>query len=86
MYGDNGRFRYDLRNSDRLVTDYQYEGAIGGKTGYTPAAGHCLVGAATRDGHTFIAVVLHTDSDTNDASAVEARKLLDLGFNQVSWQ
>jgi D-alanyl-D-alanine carboxypeptidase (penicillin-binding protein 5/6) len=85
VYSENGYYRYDLRNSNRLVADYQYPGSIGGKTGFTNAAGHCLISAAKRDGSTFVAVILHTISETNEASAVEARKLLENGFRLTRW-
>jgi D-alanyl-D-alanine carboxypeptidase (penicillin-binding protein 5/6) len=74
-----------LKNSNRLVGEYQYPGAIGVKTGYVPEAGHCLVSAAKRDGHTLIGVVLHTYADTATASADESRKLLDWGFSNTKW-
>lgn len=75
-----------LKNSNRLVAEYQYPGAIGVKTGFMPEAGHCLVGAAKRDGHTLIAVVLSTYLDTPSASADEARRLLDWGFANIEWK
>lgn len=77
---------HELKQSNRLVAEYQYPGAIGVKTGYMPEAGHCLVGAATRDGHTLVAIVLNTYLDTPSASADEARRLLDWGFQNVRWQ
>lgn len=77
---------HELKNSNRLVAEYQYPGAIGVKTGYMPESGHCLVGAAKRNGHTLIAIVLSTYSDTASASADEARRLLDWGFNNVEWK
>lgn len=77
---------HELKQSNRLVAEYQYAGAIGVKTGYMPEAGHCLVGAATRDGHTLVAIVLNTYLDTPSASADEARRLLDWGFANVRWQ
>lgn len=75
-----------LDNSNRLVNQYQYPGAIGVKTGYMPEAGHCLVGAAQRGGHSLIAVVLNTYADTPSASADEAKRLLDWGFANIVWQ
>ncbi len=75
-----------LENSNRLVNQWDYPGAIGVKTGYMDEAGHCLVGAAKRDGHTLIAVVLMTLSNTADASAIEARNLLDWGWANVDWE
>ena len=82
----SGTIVHVLHNSDRLVSDYQYQGSLGGKTGFTPAAGHCLMSSAMRDGHTLIAVVLNTDSSAADASALAAKKLLDWGFSGVTWQ
>lgn len=77
---------HDLRNSNRLVAEYKYPGAIGVKTGYMPEAGHCLVGAARRNGHTLISVVLNTNLDTPSASADESRKLLEWGFDAFEWK
>ena len=81
-----GWYRHDLRNSDRLIADAPLEGTIGGKTGFTLGAGHCLVSAAKRGGHTLVAVILNTDLSDVDASAREARKLLEYGFSSVTWQ
>ncbi len=75
-----------LKNSNRLVDEYQYPGAIGVKTGFMPEASHCLVGAAERNGHGLIVVILGTYQDTASASADEARKLLDWGFDNVIWK
>ena len=43
-----------------------YDGAIGVKTGFTRAAGRCLVSAADRNGRTIIAVTLNDPNDWND--------------------
>lgn len=76
---------HELTQSNRLVAEYDYPGAIGVKTGYMPEAGHCLVGAAERDGHTLISIVLSTYADTAPASADESKRLLDWGFKNVEW-
>jgi len=77
---------YELKNSNRLTTgEIPLEGNIGGKTGNTPAAGHALVSAATRNGTTLICVILKTDSDSKSASAEEARKLLNWGFDSFAF-
>lgn len=54
-----------LHNSNALICDdsiygkgYLYSGASGVKTGYTRAAGYCLVSTAERDGISLVAVVL----------------------------
>lgn len=52
-----------------------YPGAIGVKTGMTNGAGNCLVGAATRDGRTFIVVSMSSQNPTADNVA-----LLDWAF------
>lgn len=76
---------HSVKQSNRLISE-NYLGAIGVKTGFTPEAGHCLVGAATRDGHTLISIVLNTFSTTPDASAIESKRLLDWGFQNTEWQ
>lgn len=65
-----------LENTNELLG--AYPGCIGVKTGYTKAAGDCLVAAAERDGVTLIAVLLHSD-----ARWQEAAQLMDYGFHQV---
>ncbi len=52
-----------LRNSHKMINPYDtakylYEGCIGGKTGYTDAAGNTLVTFAERNGMTLVCVVL----------------------------
>jgi len=81
-----GTIWHELKNSNRLVAEYQYPGAIGVKTGYMPEAGHVLVSAARRNGHTLVGVIINTFADTAPASADESRKLLDWGFGNVTWQ
>ena len=62
-----------LENKNRLLSTY--EGATGGKTGYTSKAGRCLVFSAERDGLELIGCVLncYTWFDT-------AEVMLDYGF------
>ncbi|OQB06118.1 MAG: D-alanyl-D-alanine carboxypeptidase DacB precursor [bacterium ADurb.Bin212] len=81
-----GTISHPLENSNRLVGEFDYIGAIGVKTGYTPVAGHCLVSAVEREGHTLIGVVLNTYSDTATASALESRKLMDWGWQNIEWR
>jgi D-alanyl-D-alanine carboxypeptidase len=80
-----GKIKYQLRNSNRLVREWNYSGAIGVKTGYMPEASHTLIGAVRRDGHTLISVVLYTLADTVSASAEESKKLFDWGFKYTRW-
>lgn len=62
-----------LNNKNKLLATY--EGATGIKTGYTKAAGRCLVFGAKRDGLELIGVVLNC-CDWFD----EAARLMDLAF------
>lgn len=55
-------------NHNRLLS--MYEDAIGVKTGYTKAAGRCLVSAAERNGRTLVAVTLNDPDDWNDHVAL----------------
>jgi serine-type D-Ala-D-Ala carboxypeptidase (penicillin-binding protein 5/6) len=55
---------------------HSYRGANGVKTGYTHAAGWCLVSSATRHGRKLIAVVLDSPNIYGDT-----RQLLNLGFS-----
>jgi D-alanyl-D-alanine carboxypeptidase (penicillin-binding protein 5/6) len=56
-----------------------FEGANGIKTGYTQAAGDCLVASATRNGHTLIAVLYNDDDRWVDAPA-----LMNYGFRRIA--
>ncbi len=62
-----------LNNKNRLLSTY--EGATGIKTGYTKAAGRCLVFGAERNGMSIIGVVLNC-YDWFD----EAARLMDIAF------
>jgi len=59
---------------------WTYPDAIGIKTGSTYLAGDCLAAAATRKGHTLIAVVLGARGD----QFAEGGRLLDWGFHRLS--
>lgn len=61
-----------------------YPYGIGIKTGYTSAAGHCFVGAAEKDGITFISVVLHCSGDAGNYRYCwrDTRRLMEYGFSQ----
>lgn len=81
-----GTLSHELKNSNRLVGEWAYPGAIGVKTGFTPEAGHNLVGAAERDGHRLVAVVLNTYDSDASASARVARDLLDFAWRSIRWE
>lgn len=62
-------------NHNRLL--WRYAGADGVKTGYTRAAGRCLVASASRDGVRLIAVVLDSPDHYRDTI-----RLLNYGFGR----
>ncbi len=64
-------------NHNRLLR--RYDGCIGVKTGYTKAAGRCLVSCAERNGLRLICVTLSDPKDWTDHAA-----LYDWGFSE--WQ
>ena len=72
---------YALTNKNRLLSSY--EGALGIKTGFTGKAGHCFVGAASRDGVTLISVVLASGWGTKgkENKWSDTQKILDYGFD-----
>ncbi|NLT57624.1 MAG: D-alanyl-D-alanine carboxypeptidase [Clostridiales bacterium] len=70
---DEGRTAKYLTSKNKMLL--HYPGALGGKTGYTKAAGRSLVTAARRDGVTLIAVTINDPDDWRDHTA-----LLDEGF------
>jgi len=66
----------DLYNENRILT--LVDGGNGVKTGYTEAAGRCLVSGAKRGNVQIIAVVLDSEYMWDDSTA-----LLEYGFKQI---
>ncbi|HSZ12970.1 MAG TPA: hypothetical protein VK790_02925 [Solirubrobacteraceae bacterium] len=69
-----------LYNNNPLLI-YKYPGVTGMKTGQTEAAGRCLVATAERHGVRLGAIVLNSQEP-----GIQARQLLDLGFEDVYHQ
>lgn len=65
-------------NTNKLLTDYYYEGCDGFKTGTITEAGYCLSATAVRDGRRIIAVVMKSDNDAHRHTDTAA--ILDYGF------
>jgi D-alanyl-D-alanine carboxypeptidase len=63
-------------NHNKLIK--LYDGCIGVKTGFTKKCGRCLVGAAERDGLSFITVTIDAPSDWNDHAL-----MLDFGYDTL---
>jgi len=71
---DNNEWGRGLRNHNKLL--WSYEDITGGKTGYTKAAGRCLLASARKGDREVIAVVLNCPDDW-----LEVRNLLNYGLN-----
>lgn len=74
VYYGNPPYRRVLTNHNKLLSTY--DGVNGVKTGFTKAAGRCLVSSAQRDGIELIVVTLNAPDDWNDHA-----ELLDYGFS-----
>ena len=68
----------DIRQSNRNTLLFRDRNVDGMKTGWTDAAGYCLVASAERDGMRLISVVMGTASE--EARAIQTQKLLTYGF------
>ena len=68
----------DIRQPNRNKLLWRDKTVDGMKTGYTDAAGYCLVASAKRDGMRLISVVLGTKDE--EARARESQKLLSYAF------
>lgn len=69
-------------NKHGLITgEYPYEGILGGKTGYTDAAGQTLVTGCERDGMRLICVVMKEDSPAQFEDTIT---LFDYGYQNFT--
>ncbi len=88
-----------LENSNALIntasiygSDYFYEYASGVKTGYTRAAGSCLISTAEKDGVRLLGVVMGSTCPLNDPNRkdygnfVDSLSLYNWGFANFSYQ
>ena len=89
----------EYHNSNSLISSqsvyggnrYLYSGAAGVKTGYTRAAGYCLISTAEREGLHFLAVVMGCDGWLNAhiedyLNFEDTIKLYDWGFTDFSYR
>ena len=86
----------ELKNSNALISPdgiygpgYLYEGAHGIKTGYTRAAGYCLISTAERDDMRLLGIVMGCDgpylSDTDERKNFsDSAKLYDWAFSNFT--
>lgn len=71
-------------NENKLVqkqSRYYYDGALGGKTGYTIQSLHSYVATATRNGHKLIVALIH---DKNKTFFPDSISLFNYGFNNFT--
>ena len=78
LYAEREFTYNDIRQSNRNTLLFRDRNVDGMKTGWTDAAGYCLVASAERDGMRLISVVMGTASE--EARAIETQKLLTYGF------
>ena len=69
-----GESRKTIANKNKIL--FRYEGGNGIKTGYTRAAGRCLVAAAERNGIQLVSAVLNVPDMFG-----ECERLMDYGFS-----
>src|ERR1700677_834270 len=72
---------YQVENDNQLL--YKYQGALGGKTGYTDDAGQTFVGAANHNGRRLMVVLMHGTRQPI-APWEQAAHLLDYGFSTAA--
>lgn len=77
--GEGKAYPRVLTNHNKLLK--MYDGCIGVKTGFTKAAGRCLVSSAERDGMTLVCVTLNAPDDWNDHTF-----MLNYGFENYKLQ
>ena len=78
----SGHLAYRWTNLNPLIG--RYPGAIGIKTGYTRAAGQCLLFEATRNGHSVIGITLHSPGSISPISPADATRILNWAFGHLT--
>ena len=84
-----------LYTTNYLISSYRtsyylYQGASGIKTGFTSAAGYCLISSAARGDRSLLSVVLGATRITEEDGTIitksftETKRLFDHGFNDFS--
>lgn len=72
----------------KTSSKYYYKYTTGAKTGYTDAAGNCIIATAKKDDVELIAVILHDDKteDGTSTRAIDCKTLFEYGFNNFSFK
>ncbi len=74
--------RYLANHHKFIKGDIDFDGAIGGKTGYTSKALYTLVTFAQRDGLTLISIIMHCDSIEHEYA--DTSRILNYAFDNFS--
>ncbi len=83
---------YSTNNRLQISTSiYYYSYVSGGKSGATEEAGYCTVATATKDGYTYLAVVLRGEAKTSGSvttnySMLDAKTLFKWAFNNIKFK
>ena len=84
------RYIYNRNRMIRRVEneeDYFYKGTLGLSSGSTPEGGNCVVAAASRDGLSYLVIVMGADgTDRENYAFRDSVALLDSCFNNFSVQ
>ncbi len=72
--------KHTWTNTNKLLS--RADGVLGVKTGYTNAAGHCLLFAGERNGRKVVGVLL---DDQNERRFTTAERLLDYAEEQIAF-
>jgi D-alanyl-D-alanine carboxypeptidase (penicillin-binding protein 5/6) len=82
LAGRNGHHAYTWRNTNLLLGSYA--GADGIKTGFTLAAGYCLLFEAHSGTSALVGVVLHSTATRPGDRFTDARRMLNWGFSVLA--
>lgn len=87
---DNYRLKYNRNNfvSRSATTKYYYRNSKGLSSGGTPQAGNCLVTSASRNGTTYICVIMDSPADTKgdtNYTYTDAKLILDTCFSSFAF-
>ncbi len=87
---DNYRLKYNRNNfvSRSATSAYFYRNSRGLSAGNTPQAGNCLITSASRNGATYICVIMDSpiyDNDETNYAYTDARALLDACFSSFAY-
>lgn len=70
----------DITNTNKFLGT---DGCIGGKTGYTQAAGRCLMCIYERNGTKMLGIVLKSEYDENDTVVFDdMKKIIDYSYDE----